>query len=201
MSDVTSLLPPNATEAMRAQEAVHARMVDMPAELVRTLQNPDAIPDDLLPWLAWAFGVDGWDETWTADQKRAAVKAAWSVRTHKGTIGAVRHAMAALGIDIDIVEWFEESPPGVPYTYRLRVTSVQTGADQTDIAKALAVVDAAKNLRSHMTSIDVSANSTGPTYHAGVCLVGSEIELSFGKPLMLDGKWKLDGTHKLKGIY
>jgi len=199
MSDVASLLPPNATGELRAQEAAHARLADLPASLLRTMQSPDAIPANLLPWLAWAFGVDGWDNDWTTAQKRAAVKAAWAVRTHKGTIGAVRHALAAVGMDVEVIEWFDDTPVAEPYTYRLDLTSVQVGASSDDLAKILNVVDTAKNLRSHMRQLSITTTTTGQLYHAGVCMVGSEIELMFGEPLLLDGSWALDGTHDLKG--
>ena len=54
---VPSLLPHNASPQERAIEAATARLADVPVPL-RDLWNPETCPAELLPWLAWAFGVD-----------------------------------------------------------------------------------------------------------------------------------------------
>src|SRR5690348_8371423 len=118
MSD--HLLPPNATAQERALSETIARVSDVPVP-VREMYRADVISEDLLPWLAWAFSVDEWDTNWTADQKRAAVQSSVYVHQHKGTIGALRQALDALGYTIETQEWFQLTPQGDPYTFGLLV--------------------------------------------------------------------------------
>jgi len=58
--------------------------------------------------LAWAHSLDEWDESWPEETKRAAVQSSISVHRKKGTLGAVRRALAAAGYgDATIVEGYD----------------------------------------------------------------------------------------------
>lgn len=112
-----SLLPPNSTLLERAIEAaMHKRLNALPVP-IRDLWNADTCPVHLLGWLAWAKSVDVWDESWPEAQKRAVIKASRFVHRHKGTVGAVRRALDALGIGLEIREWFETGD--APGTFRV----------------------------------------------------------------------------------
>jgi phage tail P2-like protein len=169
-----TLLPPNASSEEVALDLSVARVGDVPTP-VRSMWNADTCAADLLPWLAWAFSVDEWNVNWTEAQKRAVVKSSYEVHRRKGTIGAVRRALESLGLTIDVVEWFQEEPPGDPYTFRVAVTADQSGADQAGLEKAIALVMANKNLRSHLASIDLLVNTAGGIFFAGVAMIGNEI--------------------------
>lgn len=104
MTDKPSLLPPNATAQELAIEQVTARIEDVPIP-IKTLWNPHTCPVELLPWLAWAFGVDEWDSTWDEDIKRQVVASSLEIRKHKGTVWAVRQALISAGYaDAEIQE-------------------------------------------------------------------------------------------------
>jgi phage tail P2-like protein len=200
---MSDLLPNNATSLEIALAESIARISDVPVP-ARDVWNPDTCPANLLPWLAWAFSVDEWDADWTDAQKRAAIKAAVPVQRYKGTIGAVREALAALGFGAQVQEWFNQLPAGDPYTYRLLLTADQVGIDQTALKKILQVVDSAKNLRSHMDEIVPSVTTRATLYSAGASGIGSEITITYEQPhnvpLLLNGAWKLDGSQTLNGI-
>ncbi|MDT9105875.1 phage tail protein I, partial [Escherichia coli] len=121
---MSDLLPNNATPLEAALAEAIARISDVPTP-ARDVWNPDTCQANLLPWLAWAFSVDEWDADWSEAQKRAAIKAAVPVQRYKGTIGAVREALAALGFGVQVQEWFNQLPAGAPYTYRLLLTADQ----------------------------------------------------------------------------
>lgn len=174
------LLPPNATPADLALEQSTARLADLPANLVRWMQSPQLIPVDALPWLAWAFSVDTWDENWSDDQKRATIAASYMIHRHKGTIGAVKASLAALGFQSTIIEWFQESPPGDPYTFRIKIDADQVGAEQGALARIAAVLEASKNLRSHLTTINLDVTSKSSVVCALVTGMGHEITISAG---------------------
>lgn len=91
-----SLLPPNANPQEYALEAATARIGDVPAPL-RDVWNPDTCPASMLPWLAWAFGVDEWDAGWSDEAKRNTIRNAVMIQRRKGTVWAIKRAIADAG--------------------------------------------------------------------------------------------------------
>lgn len=174
---MSDLLPSNATEQERALAETVARVSDVPV-VVREVWNPDTCPSSVLPWLAWAFSVDDWDSNWTDEQKRQVIKQSVYSQRIKGTIGAVKKQLAALGLDIQIVEWFRTVPMGAPYTYEVYITSSQYSLTTDSLKKINQIIDTNKNLRSHMMKTQVTAKSDAASYSAIVPAVGSEISLT-----------------------
>ncbi|WP_018694443.1 phage tail protein I [Algicola sagamiensis] len=103
-----NLLPSNATQQERAMVEATARVSDIPVALGK-VWNPDHCPEALLPWLAWSLSVDEWDSQWPEHMKRAVIKQSARIHRHKGTVGAVRKALSALGVTVDFLEWFEST--------------------------------------------------------------------------------------------
>jgi phage tail P2-like protein len=195
-----SLLPLNSTEYERALEGAAARISDVPV-LVRESWDPDLCPAALLPWLADAFSVDSWDPTWTEAQKRQTIKDSVFVHRHKGTIGAVKRALAALGFDIRVQEWFNQLPLGASYTFRLLLTADQVGFDQPAVLHVTDVVNATKNLRSHLTEIVPQVITTAGPVMAGVTGMGMDMTaIGFEYSLKYDGTAKYDGTYRHNGL-
>jgi len=145
---MSDLLPFNALPAERAMSLSTARVGEVPV-VIGDLYNPATCPSALLPWLAWAESVDEWDSNWTEAQKRAVIAASRAVHEKKGTIGALRLAIEALGSDITVEEWFEQVPPGDPYTFRVMLIIDQEVTNAAAIERIERVVLSAKNLRSH----------------------------------------------------
>lgn len=194
------LLPSNATPQEVAMAGATARVGDVPTP-ARDLYNPDVCPAAFLPWLAWTYSVDEWNPQWTEAQKRAAIKNSIFVHKHKGTIGAVRTALAALGFGAQMQEWFNQTPAGAPYTYRLLLEADQVGIDQEAIKIIEKVVASTKNLRSHLDTIVPSAITHSGPVLAAVCGSGNEITIAYGgAPLTLDGTFTLNGTNNLNGF-
>lgn len=195
-----TLLPSNATAYERAMEAATARLGDVPVPL-RESWNPDTCPVPLLPWLASAFSVDAWNTDWTEAQKRQTIRDSVFVHRHKGTIGAVRGALASLGFGARIQEWFKQTPAGNPYTYRLLLEVSQVGIDQAGMLQVQDVVASTKNLRSHLDTVDVIVTTrTGPVI-GGVASMGNEITCAaFQYSLVADGSRTASGTNKANGF-
>ena len=196
---MSDLLPPSVTSQERALASTMARASTLPLP-ARDLWNPDTCPIELLPWLAWAFSLDDWDVTWTAAQQRAAVKASYGVHRHKGTIGSVKDALNALGLGVQVQEWFNQIPAGAPYTYKLLLEVNQYGVSLAELDKIFDVVEHAKNLRSHMTSLDLTVASNATVYIGAVALSGNDMAFTIpAGALVLDGTWTLGGTEILDG--
>lgn len=125
MSD--HLLPPSATELLRQLSQSAGRATELQVA-IRDAWSPDRCPSHMLPWLAWAVGVEEWDVRWTDAQKRAAIASSLTVKRTKGTIGAVTAAVESLGLGVQVIEWFNQVPAGEPYTFDLVIAADQAGA-------------------------------------------------------------------------
>lgn len=91
-----TLLPRNATATELRLEQSTKRMGNLPTPL-RELWNPNTCPQNLLPWLAWAFQIDVWDANWSEATQRQAVRGAIDVHRRKGTPWAIRRALENAG--------------------------------------------------------------------------------------------------------
>ncbi len=143
---MNDLLPISATPQERDLSLSTARVADVSVPL-RTLWDPATCPVDLLPWLAWTLSVETWDPNWSEGIKRAVVSA--SVETHrkKGTVGAVKQALATLGASCEIVEWWQKSPTGTPHTFDVNLVNNDNSLEmQANMARE---IDRTKPLRSH----------------------------------------------------
>lgn len=174
---MSDLLPYNATDQERALEETTARISDV-SVIVREVWNPDTCPSNVLPWLAWAFSVDDWDTNWTDEQKRQVIKQSIYSQRIKGTIGAVTRQLAALGYQIQILEWFQQSPQGAPYTFDVYITANQNPLTPNDFNKVLEVINTNKNLRSHLDKTQLIVKSTDDTTAGIACGTGNEISLT-----------------------
>lgn len=150
---MNSLLPPNANDAEKAIEATTARMADVPVPL-RDLWNPWTCPESLLPWLAWSLSIDAWKSYWPIEVKRARVATAIDIQRHKGTAKSIHDVAAAFGGAVEIQEWWQQSPPGIPHTFDMVLTlSGQGGQEATAqyVDDVIAEIDRTKPVRSHYT--------------------------------------------------
>lgn len=197
---MSELLPPSSTPLERALADTVAKVSTLPTP-ARDLWNPDTCPVELLPWLAWAFSLDDWDVTWTESQQRAAVKASYSVHRYKGTIGSVKDALQALGLGVQVQEWFNQIPAGDPYTYKLLLEVNQYGVSLAQLETIQAVVENAKNLRSHMTTLDLTVASNATVYIGAVAMSGNEIAFSHpAGTLIADGTYIANGSQIASGM-
>lgn len=116
MSDLSTLLPPNAQKVEYDLEQFSARLQGM-ADPVQGLWDAEVCPEHLLPYLAWAFSVDDWEADWDARAKRALLADVIGIHRQKGTLGSVKRALGAIGFRLDVQEWFQYG--GAPHTCRI----------------------------------------------------------------------------------
>jgi phage tail P2-like protein len=173
VSVADTLLPINASSLERALEQVTARVSGVPI-VVRDALNPDKCEANLLPWLAWAFSVDEWQNGWTDQEKRGVIKSSQAVHKHKGTLGALKRAVAPLGYIIRIVEWYEDVPVGEPYTFRLEVAVNDKGVNEEIYDQFNVLIDTYKNLRSHLRGLTIKAEVEGQIYIGSTMMSGVE---------------------------
>lgn len=89
MNEPNTLLPSNATGFEVDLELAAARLAQVPVPIA-DLWDADALPSELLPWLAWAFSIDYWEWEWSDQKKRNALRLFFDVHRQKGTLAGIR---------------------------------------------------------------------------------------------------------------
>ncbi|PYC19071.1 phage tail protein I [Pseudomonas mosselii] len=169
-----SLLPLNRTPLERAIEV--AADEDLKVSL-RTLYNPDTCPAHLLYQLAWAWSVDRWDDSWSEAIKRSVIRSAFFVHAHKGTLGALRRVVEPFGYLIEVQEWWQTQPAGVPGTFALKVGVADSGIDEQTYQELTRLIEDAKPVSRHLVGLDISLESLIPAYQAVALYEGELLEV------------------------
>jgi len=171
---MNTLLPPNAAPLETDLEATTARVGEVDISSIGKLWDPFNCPASLLPWLAWAMDVDPWNPQWNESQQRSAINASLPVHRIRGTVGAVKQALAALGYDITI----SENDGGTAFVFRINVNVSITGLDDSDIvADATAIANASKNARSKLSGVDLTSNTPCGLLFGMATITGSEVSI------------------------
>ena len=151
MSDLATILPPNAQEIERELEQLSGRLLGF-GDPIAALWDASVCPEHLLSYLAWGFSVEVWDSSWSVDQKRQVLVDAVQVHRAKGTVGSVRRALSGIGFRTDISEWFDYA--GDPHTFRVDafgddVFAAGMSIDSRTLALVTSILVNLKPQRSH----------------------------------------------------
>jgi phage tail P2-like protein len=167
-----SLLPPgsSALERRLAQACSGISGLNVP---LRDLWNPDTCPVNFLPYLAWAFSVDRWDESWAESVKRKVVKDAFYIHQHKGTISAIRRVVEPLGYLIRVIEWWKTNDD--PGTFRLDVGVLDTGITEEMYHELERVIADAKPCSRHLIGLSITLDANGTLPVAVASYSGDEL--------------------------
>ncbi|MGY2204573.1 phage tail protein I [Pseudomonas tolaasii] len=170
------LLPGNSTplENQAAQALAQIQRVPIP---LRQLCNPDTCPLELLPYLAWAFSVDRWDGKWAETAKRAAIRSSHYIHSRKGTIGALRRVVEPLGYLIEVLEWWQTAPQGVPGTFAIKVGVLDTGITEEMYQELTWLIDDARPVTRHLTGLAISLETQGVLNICVALYEGDEIDV------------------------
>lgn len=170
------LLPGNATPLERQAAEALAQIERVPVP-IRDLLSPERCPVALLPFLAWAFSIDRWDSRWSEAVKRRAIRASYFVHSRKGTIGALRRVVEPLGYLIEVVEWFNTEPPGVPGTFAIKVGISDEGISEETYQELTRLIDDARPVTRHLTGLAISLETSGAFYVGCALHEGDELDI------------------------
>ncbi|HCF8691456.1 phage tail protein I [Klebsiella pneumoniae] len=126
---------------------------------LRDLWNPWRCPVKFLPYLAWAFSVDRWEETWSETEKRQAVSDAFWIHQRKGTVAAVRRVIETLGYSMTLQEWWEVADPAG--TFRLEIDLNDIGITEPMIKELERIIGDAKPVSRHISQMTIVSGSNG----------------------------------------
>lgn len=160
---MNSLLPSGSSPLERRAAEACAGISDLNTPL-RDLWNPDRCPVKFLPYLAWAFSVDRWDEKWTAAEKRKAVKDAFYIHRRKGTIAAIRRVIEAMGYSMSIAEWWHVADPRG--TFRLTIDVNDVGITEEIVRELERLIGDARPVSRHIAQLSIATKVSGFIYSA-----------------------------------
>ncbi|WP_058910980.1 phage tail protein I [Entomohabitans teleogrylli] len=167
----SDLLPPGASASERRAAQACARLCDLQVPL-RDLWNPYSCPVAFLPYLAWAFSVDAWDEGWRESEKRRAVADAFWIHQRKGSVAAVRRVIENLGYAMTIEEWWQVADPAG--TFRLTVDLKEAGISEPMLRELERLIGETKPASRHVSQLTISVGSGGSIY-TGVAVVEGDV--------------------------
>nr|DAQ09026.1 MAG TPA: tail protein [Caudoviricetes sp.] len=165
---------------------------------LRDLWNPWRCPVKFLPYLAWAFSVDRWEETWSETVKRQAVSDAFWIHQRKGTVAAVRRVIETLGYSMTLQEWWEVADPAG--TFRIEVDLNDIGITEPMIKELERIIGDAKPVSRHISQLTLSASAYG-TAHIGAAMVDGEVITVYPQNYSPDGSIYYDGQAYFDGSY
>lgn len=139
----------SAAKAIDPQLRVVAGFLDIPSIYV----SIDKLSSTALDHLAAQYDVAVWRDTWPLAVKRSVLKSAISDKRLKGTVAAVKKALASVSSVAVIKEWWQFEPKGKPHTFEIIATQadVEGTIDEEMQQDIVSLVDDAKPLRSHYT--------------------------------------------------
>lgn len=153
---IDTLLPPTATELEKnVSQSCQIRLdVD-----VRFLWDPYLCPVNWLPFLAWQYSVDRWDENWAEKTKRKVIADSYFTHKIKGTIKAIKRAIEPFGYIICINEWFKtDSQPG---TFSLEIGVLNQGITEEDYIELTRIIEDVKAYSRHITRLSITLVTKG----------------------------------------
>lgn len=188
MANGSSLLEQRAAAAC-------ASISDLSVPL-RDLWNPWKCPVKFLPYLAWAFSVDRWEETWSETEKRQAVSDAFWIHQRKGTVAAVRRVIETLGYSMTLQEWWMVADPAG--TFRLEIDLNDIGITESMIKELERIIGDAKPVSRHISQLTLSLSVTALA-SIGTAFIDSEVITVYPPEYVPDGGIYYDGQQHYSG--
>lgn len=192
---MNSLLPPGSSALERRLAQACSGISDLNVPL-RDLWNPWKCPAKFLPYLAWAFSVDRWEETWTETAKRQAVSDAFWIHQRKGTVAAVKRVIEGLGYSMTLEEWWEVADPAG--TFRLEIDLNEIGITEPMITELERIIGDAKPVSRHISQLTLSLSVTALA-SIGSAFIDSEVITVYPPEYVPDGSIYYDGQQHYSG--
>jgi len=177
-----SLLPANSSPLEKALDLGFGHLLERVMPPFPELMNPDRTPAAFLPYLAADRAVNEWSTTAPEVEKRLTVKLAWLTARQAGTRQALENAAKGLQLSPEVRAWYEQKPPGVPYSFAVRAWTELPYSEAIDARLDRRLADA-KSERD-ILSISVGLSASGRHFLGAATLCG---ELTTIYPNVLAG--------------
>lgn len=173
------ILPPN----LLADEQIYAAARALDDELQKItaatrnallLPRLDELSEEVIDLLAWQWHVDFYEPSMSIETKRQLVRESIAWHRIKGTKAAVEKMAQTVFKGGVVTEWFEYG--GEPYHFRIDLLTAPN-ITQDDTARLLAVVNAAKNVRSVLDELRFRREAQNDMYYASAPTIHTTYEI------------------------
>jgi phage tail P2-like protein len=199
MSDQTprpSLLPANSSPLEKALDIGFGALLDRIAPPFPELMNPTSTPLAFLPYLAADRGVSEWSAEAAEAEKRLTVELAWPTARQAGTRQALENATKGLRLMPEVRAWYEQTPPGAPYSFSVRAFTEQPYSEEIDARLDRRLADAKSERDVLSVSVGLSAFGSHVIGAATVCG-----ELTTVYPIVIEGLEASGQAFMAAGLY
>ena len=199
MSDQTprpSLLPANSSPLEKALDIGFGALLDRIAPPFPELMNPTSTPQAFLPYLAADRGVSEWSTEAAEAEKRLTVELAWPTARQAGTRQALENAAKGLRLMPEVRAWYEQTPPGAPYSFSVRAFTEQPYSEEIDARLDRRLADAKSERDVLSVSVGLSAFGSHVIGAATVCG-----ELTTVYPIVIEGLEASGQAFMAAGLY
>ncbi|SHN77171.1 phage tail protein I [Desulfitobacterium chlororespirans] len=188
---ITDLLPDSLTKdafLVALAEAVEIELKELyrEAEMISNFYDVNRLPEILLNFVAHQKHVDFYDNALPIETKRRLVKESPYLHRIKGTPRAIEKAASTIFGRSKIDEWFDYN--GDPFCFRISVESDKHGASEAELISLDKLINAYKNVRSHLDKISIYLASQGGMNFAGCALAGEHTIIYPWSTTKLEGK-------------
>jgi phage tail P2-like protein len=191
-----TLLPANRSPLETALDLGFAKLLERIDPPFPELMDPQRTPVEFLPYLAADRGVSEWSPTAPEAEKRLTVALAWPTKRQAGTRKALENAVKGLQLTPEVKAWFEQMPPGPPYSFTVRAFSQLPYSEEIDARLDRRIADA----RSERDTLSVSVGlSAFGTHYIGAATVCGELTTIY--PLVLEGLEESGRSFMAAGFY
>ena len=178
-TSLLDILPPNllADEQINAAaQALDTELQKITAATKEALLLPrlDELSEEVIDLLAWQWHVDFYESSMSIETKRQLVRESIAWHRIKGTKAAVEKMARTVFKGGVVTEWFEYG--GEPYHFRIDLLSAPN-ITQDDTARLLAVVNAAKNVRSVLDELRFRREAQSDMYYASAPTIHTTYEI------------------------
>ncbi|WP_447788557.1 phage tail protein I [Pseudomonas farris] len=191
-----SLLPANSSPLEKALDLGFGTLLDRIAPPFPELMNPTATPLAFLPYLAADRGVSEWSSESAEAEKRLTVELAWPTARQAGTRKALENAAKGLQLMPEVRAWYEQTPPGQPYSFSVRAFTEQPYSEEIDTRLDRRLADAKSERDILSVSVGLSAFGTHAIGAATVCG-----ELTTVYPIVIEGLEASGQAFMAAGLY
>lgn len=199
MSDDTpgpSLLPANSSPLERALDLGFGKLLERITPPFPALMNPGETPLAFLPYLGADRGVSEWSSEAPEAEKRLTVELAWATARQAGTRKALENAAKGLQLQSDVRAWYEQSPPGQPYSFSVRAFTEQPYSEEIDARLDRRLADA----KSERDTLKISVGLSAFGHHViGAATVCGELTTIY--PIVIEGLEASGQVFMAAGLY
>lgn len=165
---MSQLLPPNSTLFERNVSTIVAQNSDLPVHIADVTKIDD-IKAEFLPFLAWQYSVDSWDNNWQPSLQRELIKRSFRQHQIKGTIAAIRQVLSQFGYTANFIEWWQSSPQGQAGTFTLELELNGREMSEAVYREVNRLVKDAKPASRHLTNLTIVVQPIcTPHYACGI---------------------------------